>query len=315
MDEATFVEAAFRDPRNHWDPDALGKLALMQVPDAVLGRRRTLLRADASQQWARWFVEGLVDPRRYVGGRLNYAQIFSDVLESVNNRFSDRTRQERQQLASSVSQALRRTVEQLSSERRRAVIDRSQKSFLIDVAGDPARCWICGTAFDQVAVDNFIYGEAELMPVPAFVDVLKPRGLTPRDGAIEIDHILPVALGGENEDNLALACGWCNRSKRAAVSIYEVEGRPRTAGPNRIGLFSLPQPFWIVRQLAVVQHCEHVGGCDRNASNAPMTVSPRLLGGSVNPQNLITTCFEHDPLRAIRLQTRNDVKTLWSKSK
>lgn len=315
MDEATFIEAALRDPRNHWNADAIGKLSSMQVPDAILGRRRTLLRADSSQQWARWFVEGLVDPRRYVGGRLNYAQIFSDVLEAVNNRFSDRTMQERVQLASSVSQALLRAVEQLASERRRALIDRSQKSFLIDVAGDPVRCWICGTAFDQVALDNFIYGETEPLPVPAFVDVLKPRGLVPRDGAIEIDHILPVALGGENEDNLALACGWCNRSKRAAVSVYEVEGRPRTAGLNRIKLFSLPQPFWVVRQLAVVRQCEHVDGCDRNALNAAMTVSPTMPGGSVNPQNLITTCFEHDPLRDVRLQTANDVRALWSKSK
>lgn len=313
MDEAGFVDVALAGPSTHWDGDALRRLSSLQVPEAVLGRRRTLLRADASQQWAQWFAEGLVDPRRYAGLPLNYARIFADVLNAVDRRFPSQTKEERREIASSVSKALRRSVEQLSSARRRTVIDRSQKSFLIAIAGDPARCWICGTAFDQVAVDNFIHGDAVPLSVPAFLDILKPRGLNAADLAIQIDHVLPVALGGGEEDNLALACGWCNRHKSAATSIYDVEGRPRPAGPNRIGVASLPQPFWTVRQLGVTGRCEHVDGCPRNVANSAMTVAPATAGGAFNPQNLVTTCLEHDPLRINRMQPLADVRKLWSK--
>jgi hypothetical protein len=121
------------------------------------------------------------------------------------------------------------------------------------------------------------------------------------------------AAGGDNVENLSLACGWCNRAKSAGISVYDVEGRPRNAGPNGFGLTSLPQPFWVVRQLSLVRGCEHPGGCDRHAENAPMTLAPGMVGGAVNPHNIITTCLEHDPIRAIRLQPTSEVRTLWGR--
>lgn len=313
MEEAGYVDEALAGPAQAWDADALSRLSALQVPDAVLGRRRTLLRADAGQQWAQWFVEGLVDPRRYLNGPRNYARVFADVLAVVNERFPAHPRNERQRLASSVSQSVQRTVELLSQSGKRTTIDRSQKSFLIEIAGDPARCWICGTPFDDTALDNFLYAETQTLPTSAFVDVLKPRGLSSQDGSVQIDHVLPVALGGSDTENLALACGWCNRSKSQWTSIYDVEGRPRLPAANTLGLTSLPQPFWVVRQLGVVKRCEHLGGCDRNVTNAAMTVGPAVASGALNPENLVTTCSEHDPLRMIRLQAADAVRALWRK--
>lgn len=48
-----------------------------------------------------------------------------------------------------------------------------------------------------------------------------------RDDA-DIDHIIPVSLGGENRlHNLALACPDCNRQKAAKiVAFYVTSGRP-----------------------------------------------------------------------------------------
>lgn len=313
MEEKGFVEKALGDSKDVWNVTALQALASLKVPDTVLGRRRALLRADAGRQWAQWFVESLVDPRRYTGQALSYPRIFSDVLAAVDRRFPDRTRIERVELASTVSKTLKALVEQIAASGRRVAVDRTQKSFLIDVAGDPARCWICGTPFDTVAIDNFIFGDTQAIAPATFIDVLKPRGLSSRDGLIQIDHVFPVALGGDNVENLALACGWCNRAKSAATSIYDVEGRPRPSGRNAIGLSSLPQPFWVVRQLGTVRTCEYSEGCDHHAGNSPLTVAPATVGGAVNPQNLITTCLEHDPLRSLRFQPADVVRVLWGK--
>lgn len=41
------------------------------------------------------------------------------------------------------------------------------------------------------------------------------RTLTPSDCSRTRDHVVPLALGGTNEyENLVVACGWCNSSKR-----------------------------------------------------------------------------------------------------
>lgn len=41
---------------------------------------------------------------------------------------------------------------------------------------------------------------------------------------LEIDHILPISKGGTNdEENLCLACGMCNRHKYSRVSMVDSE--------------------------------------------------------------------------------------------
>lgn len=49
-----------------------------------------------------------------------------------------------------------------------------------------------------------------------------------RPGADTVDHVTPVAMGGDNElANLRPAHGWCNRSKGARVAneIHPQGGR------------------------------------------------------------------------------------------
>ena len=313
MDETRYITRALTGNGTGWEATALGDLAALAVPDSILGRPRSLLRADIGGLWATWFVESLSDPRRFVGRDVSYAHLFQEVLGAVTERFGLNTTPERQALASSASSILQRSVDFQAARSNRQPITRDQKSFLIDVAGEAPRCWICGGLFDPVAVDNFVYSDRKSVSLPLFLDVLCPRGLAPQDVAIQVDHIVPVSRGGADKDNLALACGWCNRYKSAFLSIYDVDGRPRSPGPNKLGITSLPQPFWSVRHIATVRQCEHPGGCDRTASSSPMTIAPHTLSGALNPTNLRVTCLEHDPLRNLRLQSPDVVRALWGK--
>ena len=311
MGEADFIQHALGNVGAVWQKPTLDSLASLLAPDGVLGRRRALLRSDIHEQWARWFVEGIVDPQRYAGRNVSYPYLFNDVLQVVDQRFRDFTRPERRELASNSARILQQLVRSLDSSRRRVAVSKADRSLLIDLAGDPPRCWVCGSRFSENAIDNFIFGENNEMSLPTFVDVLKPRGLKVRDFRVEIDHVVPYSRGGENDDNLQLACGWCNKSKSALISLYDVEGRPRVAAENALGLGSLPHPFWTVRLLAVERRCEHPDGCDRSADNSEVTVAPISKGGAMNPANLRVTCYEHDPMLNDRLQPSRIVRAIW----
>lgn len=311
MNEIKFIQEALGNPAFLWNYPTLANLAGMQVPDNVLGRRQSLLRADINEQWAKWFVESLADPRRFAAQSLSYPYLFSEVFQVVDQRFGTFTRYEKQKLASTVARLLQQRIAVFQAERQRRQISRSQKSLLLDLAGTYPRCWICGCQFTEEAINNFIYKERREIPLPILIDILKPRGLKQRDLSIEIDHVVPHAHGGTNEDNLRLACGWCNRHKGDCISIYDVDGRPFPTGSNKLGIKSLPQPFWIVRLLAVGQQCEHPDGCDVSAYNGAVTIAPIVNGGAINPSNLRVTCYTHDSLREIRLQSKSVVKQLW----
>jgi hypothetical protein len=122
---------------------------------------------------------------------------------------------------------------------------------------------------------------------------------------------VPFSRGGEDENNLELACGWCNNAKSGHMSVYDVEGQPLRAGQNRLGLFSLPQPFWVTRLLALEGTCSHGGGCETSNQDAELTVVPMRMDGALNITNLRVTCLAHDPLGSRRLQTPTAVRTLW----
>ncbi|MBK1670052.1 hypothetical protein CKO28_18620 [Rhodovibrio sodomensis] len=311
MDEAHFLESALSSGASTWSSASLGELARLQVPEGLLGRQKSLLRADINEQWARWFVESLADPRHYARLDASYPQIFADVFEVVETRFHYFSRPQKKELAASAAHILKRFVDRLQASRRRQPVPFSDKRLLLDFAGDPPRCWICGAKFAPEAVENFLYQERHEVPLPQFIDILKPRGLSHRDVAIEIDHVVAHSHGGGEENNLALSCGWCNRHKSALSSIYDVEGRPRTAGQNQLGVDSLPQPFWTVRVLAVVRRCEHPEGCEQSADKANVTVVPINQKGATNPANLRVCCYDHDPYRSIRLQPVRIVRDVW----
>ena len=311
MNETKFIKDALGNSSSIWDKSLLSALAGLHVPDSLLGRRHSLFRADINEQWARWFVEGIADPHCYTGANFSYARLFKDVLTEVEKRFKIATFSESKELAAITARILRDKIILFQADRKRKTISSTEKTLLIELSGSPPRCWICGMAFSKEAIDNFIFRERHKVPLPEFIDILKPRGLKERDLSVEIDHVVPYSHGGKNEGNLQLACGWCNRYKSNFASIYDVDGRPRLAGPNNFGIRSLPQPFWTVRLLAVERKCEYSKGCSISANSDAVTVAPFVSTGAMNPSNLHVTCYPHDPLRDIRLQPKEVILKLW----
>lgn len=50
---------------------------------------------------------------------------------------------------------------------------------------------------------------------------------------VELDHLIPVAQGGGNEpENLAVACGPCNKSRGARLTIRQIIKRNQNRGVN-----------------------------------------------------------------------------------
>ena len=311
VDETRFLASALDPAASNWDASFLGHLASLQVPERLLGHQRFLVRADINEQWARWFVESLADPRRYALQRASYPRIFEDVFKSLETRFRHLNKPQRKELASVAARILLNIVHGVQASQYRSRLSRQERWHLIDFAGTSPRCWICGSKFQKVAIENFLNRESNTLSLPPFVDILKPRGLLQRDLSVEVDHIVPHSRGGGDEDNLALACGWCNRHKSAHTSIYDVACRPRLAGSNTFGATSLPQPFWTVRLLATIRACEHPDGCQRSADNARVTVVPDHEAGALNPVNLRVTCYEHDPYRKSRLQAHSVARRAW----
>lgn len=292
----------------------VNQLAMLQAPQNLLGRHIDILRGDINEQWARWFVEGLADPRRFAKEKTTYPFLFEEVLKSIELKFhTEKTRSEKDEIAVLTANIIHDASNLISAERRRRKLTEDERRVLLDISGTDPRCWICGFAFSEQVVESFLSCQKIKVELPPFVDILKPRGLVERDLEIEVDHVVPFSKGGDKD--LKLACGWCNRHKSANMSIYDVAGQPRIAGANTLGIISLPQPFWIVRLLALGRKCEHPDGCNKSVENAEMTIVAIRDGGALNPINLRITCYEHDPMGNKRLQPLKIVDKLWSQNK
>lgn len=314
MSLSSFIEAALpNDPAHHWGVLEQRHLASLLPPDAIFGRRMSLVRADINQQWAEWFIQGISDPYRHANKGTGYAHIFAEALNNLETMFPSLTLSERKELGIIIARRILSFVNGLKSARERSTLDFDSRKTLLDLAGNPARCWICGFPFSQEAIDAF----SEMRPIkdiqlPDFIDILKPIGLHKQDLRIEIDHVFPVSRGGSNFfENLRLACGWCNRHKSSSISLYEIEGNVQKNISTSSYFSSLPQPFWVVRTLATQGHCEHPHGCGCSASTAELTVSLAQWKGAPTPTNLITTCRAHDSLAEHRILPRKYVANAW----
>ena len=309
--EARFVHQSLDQVAKAWDAVGIETLASLGVPDSVLGRRWALVRGDVNLLWSQWYVESILDPRRVPS--MSYASLFATVRREIDRRFSahDKTDPERHELAVATARFLHAVGRSAQSDRQRLSVTKDVRQQLVDETGWPVRCWICGADFSEQTVEVFVSRRSRPMKLPQFIDVLRPRGLNEQDLRIEVDHVVPFAHGGEEDSNLRLACGWCNRHKGARLSLYDTAGRPRLAGPNDLNLHSLPQPFWLIRLFGVVGRCEHPGGCPRNANDTELLVAMTNDTGAMNPSNLRVTCRDHDPMLGQRLQPPSVIRRIW----
>lgn len=296
---AGFLAGSVGVEKKHWSSQGVASIAGRAIPEGLLGMRSAILRADINLLWARWFVESICGPSFNFYAVRGYAFVLAAVREQVDIRFSDYPSVERSGLARVMARFVLEEANQLRQERQ--PLSRDDKLNLLAASGEPPRCWICGCAFDQLAIESFVMSPRPL-PLKTFVDFMKPR-LLQRDYAIEVDHMVPFSEGGGEDANLALACGWCNKAKGARLSLYDVQARPLIFHHPKLGATSIPRPFWIVRILALRKRCEYEA-CGATASNAELTVLPRNPYGAMNPMNLMITCLDHDRLGADRLVHR-----------
>lgn len=259
-------------------------------------------------------MEGLCNPLRYVADETKtIIDVTADTFSRVNSIFVNDPMDERETLTRQLAVHI---MAEVTRQRQLGRTDATsaQKQELIDDAVDTPRCYICGFAFSRDAIDKFLKRRRGIQLEPLeFVDILMPRGLFARDIGIEVEHKVPVASGGAGKSNLALACGWCNKSKGARTSIYDADARaPRCSyvlGPH--SWHELPHPFWTVRLLATRGKCEDLSGCSANVTTSELFIAPIDHHGSPNPSNLRVYCAQHDPYAASRFSGRDAVRRIW----
>lgn len=296
-----FSEAAFENSAGLWEEEAIRRLAALVIPDGLEATMSWLIDADAKALRARWFLESLVDPSSSAASpdSLSYPHIYNLILAAVRKRAPDLLPDEQKRVARRLGSLFRKLAESRVRSPRSG-FGRETKLLLRELYDG---CWICGARFPEWADALFLGREPRATPTGlSYVDFLKPRGLKDHDLRIEVEHVRPLALGGGNdEENLRLSCGWCNRVKSANQLLFDSQGTCTRFEHPTLGFVSLPRSFWVVRILGVRGRCEHSDGCDATSKTHELTVAPRHESGSPNPSNLMVVCLEHDPLRTSRL--------------
>jgi hypothetical protein len=312
-----FVRKTPFDPASAWEVSALTDLATRTVPEAFFREQKTLLVADQTRLWLRWFLEGFASPLLFVDDASKTSlHVFEVALRGIDSLYPHADPIQRRALANAVTEHLFADVLRHRSKKRDHATQEKRRELL--EAATPPRCYLCGYAFSQEAQDSFLKVKGRNpIQLPAIVDVLRPRGLILRDLSIEIEHVVPVASGGSGPDNFRLACGWCNRFKGAKTSLYDAAFSSSRGGAFRIGakqLLELPEPFWTIRLLAINSRCQHVSGCTATSRQEEMFVALRDWEGSPNPTNLRFYCTAHDPIASDRYVASNDARRIWGKS-
>jgi hypothetical protein len=302
---AEFLAGSVGVEKKHWSSDGVGSMATRALPDGLLGPRSSILKADINLLWARWFLESVCGPALIVEAQRGYAFVLRAVRDQIDVWYSGYSREERSKLSKVMARFVLEEANQVKLSRQ--VFSRDEKLVFLDNAGNPPRCWICGYEFEASAIESFL-GSSRPHGLRPFVDFAKPR-LRQRDYSIEIDHIVPFSQGGGGDSNLSLACGWCNKTKGARSTLYDVQARPLRFLHPKFGITSLPQPFWVVRILALRRRCEHES-CGHSVSTSELTTLPRNRAGAMNPMNLKVTCKEHDYFGADRLVHRKLLEQL-----
>ncbi|MEV6674453.1 HNH endonuclease signature motif containing protein [Streptomyces sp. NPDC051162] len=296
---ASWINVAQKAFNYPWETSPIHALARESVPQHAHGPLGWLLKSDINSTWALWYINGIVDTAAYeIDTRLSYAHFYREVRDALQEDHRGTPWDEISHLAKVVAQTAWPEIEFRRSIHRRK-LTKKERSEIWSSQPNP-RCYLCGYLFTAAARDRFLWvPDAPQVTPPIAVDFVRPRGLRSGDLLPQVDHIRPVAIGGETSmDNLRLACGWCNRKKSSHIDLY---GTPSAyAGtfdhPN-MGRISVPRPLWVVRLVKMRGRCEDYSGCKANIDNAELFVAPRRLSGAINPTNCAVYCDSHDPWR------------------
>ncbi|MGU3422449.1 HNH endonuclease signature motif containing protein [Methylobacterium sp. D54C] len=300
-----FLAATLARPEAPWMPKALRGMAKLSPPDRAFRWAGDVLRGDVHRQWADWFLGTFCDVDEYAASATEYPRIYAEVRAHVMVTWTQMDAPDQRALASAVARLAFAEARRRADVARRIPPSLSKRQQLIDLAGRTPHCWVCGWRFDAAAISSFLDEPAHLT-LPPLVDVFKPIGLKARHLRIEADHLVPYADGGTDEvRNLRLGCGWCNTHRSNRTSIYQVRGHARPT-PERSVPRKLPQPFWVVRLMAM----EAARG-GLSPAKGELSVALRNPRGGMNPANLMVVSYRDDPMGSARFQGRRTVAQLW----
>lgn len=277
-----------------WTPEGLKYLAIHAA--GQLSRNDWLLAGDARLLQLRWFIEGMIpsdiNPRDEVHAA---AQLYKAGLETVTRLFPVLGKAERYDLAARISHLARQLIKRETSNR--DPIPLATRRRLLLMVGEPPKCYLCGARFTEREVAHFLK-ESNTEPIAdVYVDFLFPRGAQGKDRRIAVEHVRPLSDGGTSEvQNLQIACQFCNTLKSDALTVYARGHYGRAFQHPTIGLIHPPNPFWVVRILALDGKCYE---CGITSAEAPLRVAPdmqRVIPRYINPLGLRVACEEHDPI-------------------
>lgn len=262
-------------------------------------------------------MEGLIAPGNFVADETKtYFHVHYATIRNVEAVYPEADANERVALADEIAKHVYDEVER-RREIKRVLADKEAKRELL-ARNKHGRCYLCGFLFSEEAKLNLTRDRGrDPVPLPKLVDVLRPRGLNGRDVDIEVEHIVPVALGGKGAENLALSCGWCNKHKSSRISIYDapLNASRSTFFIGKRKLHELPEPFWMVRTLGMHRRCQHRDGCSATVETHEIFLSLRDWDGSPNPTNFKFYCSEHDPIAKDRFVTPATATNVWKERK
>lgn len=290
-----------------WDRDLVSRIGSSPPRDFVFGWSRDVAHADFHSTWLRWALLSAFDISPYIYSASNgpvYTNALVACLKYTETWLATATPAERRSIAIEMAQTLCCWAKSLRN-RQRTALDVSSRRQALAEAGPSPRCWVCGHKFSDQALSVFRgITTPQPHPLTRYVDYITGRGIKPRDFAIEVDHVTPINHGGGHQDNLRLACGYCNRVKSDHIGLYDVHDKLTAVDHPKLGRISRPQPLWVVRHLALRPSCESTPQCGASTSNEEMRVALHQQDGAPCPPNLITTCPEHDPMKHTRFVPR-----------
>ncbi|WMU73475.1 HNH endonuclease [Enterobacter bugandensis] len=302
----SYIKSSLQGFSQVWDPLAIAYQSNIIPPDDVFLGGTSLLKNDINLQWLAWFCESLCNLDECSSVTDPY-KVFSLVRRGLISVEVDESDPSFFHLCDVISKFMFNRINNLNG-RLRQHINKQLKIDLIESSNGHPRCWICKSEFKQDAIDIFLGGKKEII-LPEYVDYMMPRGLIDRDLKIEVEHKLPFSKGGGDIDsleNIALSCGWCNRYKSNFISIYDVGRNLKTYKNASFTGFSIPEPYWIIRKLALATQCSHKKcSLGRNNQLYIDLINPR---GAANPINLQVVCKKHVHDYHTRLVPRENYK-------
>ena len=250
--------------------------------------------------WIRWVIQAAVPlhVNRDSSSPYILASLMRSALEFLKASVPLLSTSERRALARDMAYL---GLEWIKAEEPSATpLSKALRQEVLYASGNPPRCWICGDIFSDAALSRFNgNNRSPASGITAIIDFMYPRGLNSKDFECHVDHVYPRAAGGGNDlDNLRLACGYCNSIKRESLDIY---ARTVFASPfdhARLGMIYPPNPYWVCRLLAVDGRCAE---CEFSRVDGPLRAAPQPFSRYVNPVNLALFCAEHDPLSSERM--------------